>query len=202
MASAHRSGLGWLVGIGLVAASCSLSSLDDLTRNDVQAGTCERGVQCSGCTTCASSCDCVVASDVVQCILSCQGSAGGGAGTGAGAGGSWPLDGATDAAGGSSGIGSGGVSGGTSCVTGDTQFCATCCEEKAPGGSQGYSDTIELCICGPDAPCEQACAQYCIGGALGDCATCLETQEANDCTAAHCDAACQEFNVCYYDCAT
>jgi hypothetical protein len=198
MAAAHRRGLGWLVGIGLVAASCSLSSLDDLKSNGVDAGSCERGVQCSGCATCASFCDCIVASDVVQCIWNCQGSGG--------AGGTTAADSSSDSAGGSGlgggGLGGGGLGGGGSCGTGDNQFCATCCEEKSPGGSQAYSDTVELCICGPGAPCEQDCAVYCTGGVIGGCAACLESQAATDCTVTHCNDACQEFNGCYYNCAS
>lgn len=186
MLAAHRRGLVWLVAAGAIAASCSLSPLDDLTRNHVDGGSCERGVQCSGCATCASFCDCVVASDVVECILSCQGSGGSGGGA--------PADGASDAAGGS------GALGGGDCTVGDNQFCATCCEELSPGGWQAYSDTIEVCVCGPGAPCEQDCAGFCSGGGMGECVACLGTPAAADCTSTHCQAACQEFNTCYFNC--
>lgn len=185
MLAAHRRGVVWLVAAGAIAASCSLSPLDDLTRNHVDGGSCERGVQCSGCATCASFCDCVVASDVVECILSCQGSGGSGGGA--------PADGASDAAGGSGGSGG-------SCVEGDKQLCSTCCDSRWPGGLQAYSDTIEQCVCGPGAPCEMDCGPYCSGGPMGTCQTCLGSQAGIDCSNAHCPAQCAEFSACYFNC--
>ncbi|MBE7484540.1 MAG: hypothetical protein HS104_31815 [Polyangiaceae bacterium] len=184
-----------LTAVALLVCACSLTPLDSLKENtDAAAGgspsSCERGVQCSGCSSCALFCDCVAAQDVVQCILGCQGGGAGGTSGGAGTGG---------AMGGSAGWAGSGVGGG-GCNSTDRQYCADCCNALVPGGYQAYAETIDKCICGATAPCKSECVDYCNGAQLGNCYACLETPAAVECTDLYCTAACLEFNTCYYNC--